>query len=107
MRGWSALIGIAYLCLTSWASVTVASAASSTFAAAATYYVSPSGDDAAAGTSPTTAWQTIGRVDAQVLNAGDTVMFQGGSTFSGKLYVNPVENGTPAAPITFDSYGTG
>jgi hypothetical protein len=48
----------------------------------ATYYVSPAGNDAADGTSTGTAWQSVERVNAQDLNGGDKVLFQGGQTFS-------------------------
>lgn len=49
---------------------------------AATYYVSPSGSDALAGTSPAAAWRSLDRVSAADLNAGDRVLFEGGKTFS-------------------------
>jgi hypothetical protein len=47
-----------------------------------TYYVSPSGSDFALGTSQGTAWQTVEKINALNLDAGDQVLFQGGSTFS-------------------------
>jgi hypothetical protein len=49
-------------------------------ACAASYYVSPSGSDFAAGTSPSTAWRTVARVNSAALVAGDTVLFQGGES---------------------------
>src|SRR5438132_12364145 len=49
---------------------------------AATYYVSASGNDAWAGTTPQTAWRTIARVNSKDFNAGDKVLFVGGRTFS-------------------------
>src|SRR4051812_47850304 len=52
-----------------------------------TYYVNTSGSDSASGTSTGSAWKTINRVNSQVLKAGDKVLFQGGQTFSGGLYV--------------------
>jgi hypothetical protein len=87
----------------------VVSAAFAVFASnaqAATYYVSRTGSDANSGTSPATAWQTIKRVNNASLAPGDTVLFQGGSTF-GDATLMPPASGTPAAPITFASYGTG
>ena len=42
------------------------------------YHVSPSGDDAASGTTPATAWRTIGRVNAATFGPGDRVLFEGG-----------------------------
>ncbi len=70
------------------------------------YYVSPSGDDGAAGTSPSTAWQTIGKVNTVTFNAGDSILFEGGETFSGQLSFDD-EGGTSTSPITVSSYGSG
>jgi len=49
---------------------------------AATYYVSPSGNDAADGRSIASAWRTIARVNQKNWNAGDRLLFQGGKTFA-------------------------
>src|SRR5688500_9271727 len=72
-----------------------------------TYYVSNYGSDSAAGTSTSSAWKTINRVNAQVLKAGDKVLFAGGQTFSGGLYVPSREGGSSTTPVTFSTYGTG
>lgn len=69
------------------------------------YYVSPSGNDSNGGTSPGAPIKTIAAVNALSLVAGDSVLFQGGQTFSGAI-VCP-SSGTPANPITFGSYGGG
>lgn len=74
-------------------------------AATATYYVSPSGDDARAGTSPHAAWQTLARVNNTKLQPGDTVLLEGGKTFTGPLV--PWGSGLAGRPITFGSYGQG
>ncbi|HVW81902.1 MAG TPA: hypothetical protein VHB69_13275 [Mycobacteriales bacterium] len=66
-----------------------------------TYYVSASGDDALAGTSPATAWRTLQPVNARVL-AGDTVLLQGGATFAGPLDLNSQDNG-----VTVGFFGPG
>jgi hypothetical protein len=71
----------------------------------ATYYVSPWGNDWAAGTSTGAAWKSIGRVNNQTLRAGDTVLFQGGNTFYGSLYVPSNEGGNAWSPVKFGSYG--
>src|SRR4051794_29271609 len=73
---------------------------------ATTYYVGAAGSDSAAGTTPATAWRTIGRANNQALLPGDTVLFEGGSTF-GDTTLMPSRSGSSAAPITFGSYGTG
>ncbi len=52
-------------------------------AGATTYYVSPSGSDANSGTSPSSAWATIGKANA-TLRAGDVVQVAAGS-YSGTI----------------------
>ena len=42
---------------------------------AASYYVSPTGSDAAAGTSMSTPWKTIAKVNSAPLGSGDQVFF--------------------------------
>ncbi len=69
------------------------------------YYVSPTGNDGAAGTSPADAWQTIDKVNSVTFSAGDSILFEGGETFSGGLVFT--SGGTPTSPITVSSYGTG
>lgn len=71
---------------------------------AATFYVNPSGDDAAPGTQRRP-WRTLARVNNQQLKPGDAVLLAGGQTFTGPLV--PWGSGTKAAPIKFTSYGTG
>ncbi len=68
-----------------------------------TYYVSASGDDANDG-SATRQWRTIARVNSASLSPGDTVAFEGGSTFVGNLLI--VRSGTIGAPIVVTSYPT-
>jgi hypothetical protein len=75
-------------------------------AQATDYYVSPSGDDDNSGTSPELAWATIGKVNTVTFSAGDSILFEGGQTFSGQLVFND-EAGTSTSPITVSSYGTG
>src|SRR4051812_14635155 len=49
---------------------------------AATYYVSPSGNNAATGRSPAAAWRSIDRVNGKDLMPGDRVLFQAGHPFT-------------------------
>ena len=72
-----------------------------------TYYVNNYGSDSAAGTSTSSAWKTINRVNSQVLKAGDKVLFAGGQSFSGGLYVPSKEGGSSTYPVTFSTYGSG
>jgi len=77
-------------------------------AGAAEYYVSPSGNDANAGTSSAAPWKTIGKVNSRSFAAGDRIYFQGGQTFTDSdLYLGSDDTGTAASPIIVGSYGTG
>lgn len=74
---------------------------------AATYYVSPTGSDTNNGTSTSTPWQTIARVNqlGTALQPGDRILFQRGGTYRGKLTINA--NGSASAYIEVGAYGTG
>ncbi len=71
------------------------------------YYVRPTGDDTNGGTSPSDAWMTVERVNNGRYNPGDRILFEGGRTFPGNLYLDSADAGTPDAPITIGSFGTG
>ena len=73
----------------------------------AAYYVSPAGNDATSGLSPGEAWRTVERVNQQYLRAGTTILFEGGKTFDGNLYVSSREAGRADKVVIFSSYGTG
>ncbi|HYF31305.1 MAG TPA: hypothetical protein VD993_09315 [Chitinophagaceae bacterium] len=73
----------------------------------ATYYISPSGDDNYAGTTPATAWKTIQKLNTIQLHPGDSVLFQGGAVFSGNIYLEANDSGTPSQTVYIGSYGTG
>ncbi len=74
---------------------------------ATTYYVDNQGNDKASGTSQSKPWQSIDRVNSQDLNAGDQVLFRGGQTFLGSLYLPKSDSGTRTNPVLISSYGTG
>lgn len=71
------------------------------------YYVSPSGSDSNPGTSPGQAWKTIGKVNGTTFGAGDSIFFEGGQSFSGSLYFDTSDGGTPGNPLAISSYGSG
>ena len=74
-------------------------------AGGAEYYVdSAAGDDAAAGTSPQTAWRSLEKVNAAELRPGDVVRFKRGGLWRGSL---APRSGEPGNPVTYTSYGTG
>ncbi|MEZ2372650.1 discoidin domain-containing protein [Arthrobacter sp. RCC_34] len=71
-----------------------------------TYYVDASaGNDAGTGTSVATPWRSLDKVNASSFAPGDSVLFKGGSSWTGSLTVT--SSGTAGAPITIGSYGTG
>jgi hypothetical protein len=81
-------------------------ASASGLASAATYYVDAvSGSDTAAGTSTTTAWKTLAKVNATTFRAGDSILFQSGQRWVGQLH--PRGSGVSGNPITLSSYGSG
>lgn len=72
-----------------------------------TYYVSPTGDNNASGTSESEAWQSVQRVSAATLLPGDRVLLEGGATFSGLLWLQPDDAGSASNPVVIGSYGIG
>ena len=76
---------------------------------ATTYYVdSVNGNDDWDGTSPGTAWQSLGKGNSVTFQPGDQILLKAGSVWQGGdglLY--PKGSGTEATPIVIDMYGTG
>lgn len=69
-------------------------------------YISQSaGSDSNDGLSEKTAWQTLAKVNAATLLAGNTVAQKTGDTWRETL--TPGQSGSAGAPITFTSYGSG
>jgi 3-hydroxyisobutyrate dehydrogenase-like beta-hydroxyacid dehydrogenase len=70
------------------------------------YYVdSVAGDDSAAGTSTTTPWRSIDRVNEVSFQPGDVIHFRRGTTCNGVLA--PKGSGTATKPIVLSAYGAG
>ncbi len=87
-------------------------------AEATTYYVdATSGIDTNNGTSTSTAWKTIAKVNGYSnkgstsatprLNAGDSVLFKKGEIWREKLYIQYISGTSDTSRITFGAYGTG
>ena len=71
------------------------------------YYVdATSGDDTKAGTSQSTAWQTMGKVNGETFGPGDYILFKRGETWTGTT-LTVGWSGTSGNPITFGAYGVG
>jgi hypothetical protein len=71
------------------------------------YYVAATGNNANNGTSLTTPWQTISKVNSSfsVFVAGDSILFKRGDTFYGAVVVG--KSGSSGRPIVISAYGTG
>lgn len=74
---------------------------------AVTYYVSPTGNDNAVGTSPQAAWRTLARASGAVLQPGDRLLLQGGQRFSGPLTIGRADGGSATRPVLISTYGVG
>lgn len=72
---------------------------------ATNYYVSNTGSNSNDGTSDTTPWLTIAKVNAMTFTAGDQILFKKGDTWREILTIP--SSGTSGNPILFGSYGTG
>ncbi len=70
------------------------------------YYVSPSGNDSNSGLSLTQAWKTLARANQVFFQAGDSLLLEGGQTFSGTINLTAPESGTTSAPVTISSYSS-
>lgn len=76
-------------------------------AAGNTYYVDATdGLDGNTGLSEGQAWKTIAKVNGIAFNAGDTILFKRGETWS-TTALAASHAGSNESPITFGSYGSG
>lgn len=70
------------------------------------YYVdATNGDDNNPGTSQSSPWKTIAKVNSYSFDPGDTIQFKRGEVWRNQLLVT--WSGTSGNPITFKDYGTG
>ena len=65
----------------------------------AVYYVSADGNDNNSGTSPSSPWKTVSKVNGASLASGSAVLFRRGDMFRGKL--------TAKTGVTYSAYGSG
>lgn len=75
------------------------------FAHATNYYISNAGNNSNNGTSTSTTWLNITKVNATTFSPGDSILFKRGDTFTGGLITGA--NGTSLAPIVYGAYGAG
>lgn len=73
---------------------------------ASTYYADAAGgNDGNNGSSPSTAWNSIARVNRSIFKPGDQVLFKRGEIWREKLTIS--SSGLNANPITLGAYGSG
>ena len=72
---------------------------------ATTYYVSSYGNDANNGTSATTPWRTIAKINSSTFLPGDFILFRRGDVWREQLIIP--SSGVAGKPITFSAYGSG
>ncbi len=75
-------------------------------ARATTYYIAAAGSDSNSGTSTSTPWQTIAKVNGATFSPGDSILFNRGDTWYGTALTVP-SAGSSGSPITFSAYGSG
>lgn len=80
--------------------VTVAETAGRQF-----YVDSDNGSDGNSGTSQSSPWRSLNKVNNTGFRAGDAINFKRGSTWSGGLQIK--SSGTSDAPVTYRPYGSG
>ncbi|MDZ7739356.1 MAG: right-handed parallel beta-helix repeat-containing protein [Bacteroidales bacterium] len=69
------------------------------------YYISNSGDDSSEGTSPSTAWATINKVNNSSFQPGDSIFFERGGLWRAALVM--ASSGSEDSYIYFGPYGEG
>lgn len=74
---------------------------------ATTYYISATGNDANNGTSETSPWKSLNKLNSYFssLNPGDMVLLNRGNVFYGTITIS--RSGAAGLPITIGAYGTG
>ena len=75
-------------------------------ARATTYYVAAAGSDSNSGTSTSTPWQTVAKVNGATFSPGDSILFNRGDVWYGTALAVP-SSGSSGSPITFGAYGSG
>lgn len=75
-------------------------------AAAKSFYLNNTGNDEADG-SINHPWQTIARLNREILQPGDKVYLRGGQVFTGTVIVDKEDYGKKNRPVVFTSYGDG
>jgi len=71
-----------------------------------TFYVNTMGDNSD-GLSKENGWTSLDKINGMTFVPGDTILFEGGATFSGAIELQSNDGNNPENPIVFNSYGQG
>ncbi|RZT08212.1 hypothetical protein SAMN05216319_3377 [Duganella sp. CF402] len=71
------------------------------------YYVDPNGSDSNNGTSQSTPWQSVQKVNSITFSPGDMILFKAGGAWELTAALHPLGSGTASAPIVIGAYGVG
>ncbi len=71
-----------------------------------TYYVNNTGNNSD-GLSKSTAWTSIDKINATNFNPGDSILFEGGLSFSGNIELDNLDGNDEKNPLVFSTYGIG
>lgn len=74
---------------------------------ASTYYLSPKGNDLNAGTSQALAWRSLDKLNQTTFAAGDSILLEGGESFTGGLILEKNLSQESDERILIRSYGEG
>jgi len=71
------------------------------------FYVSAAGDDAASGRSQDESWRSLERVNREIFQPGDQLLFEAGSSFAGTLRLQIDGGGRQREPVRVSSFRAG
>lgn len=87
-----------------WLKIVAAAVICWSCSAGTTYYVDAlNGSDTSSGKGPDKAWKSLAKVNEQLFQPGDRILFKAGTEYEGQL--EPKGNGSEKAPIVIDIYG--
>ncbi len=73
---------------------------------AQTYYIDAlNGNDSNSGTTTSSPWRSLAKVNITTFPAGAKILFKASNSWTGQLY--PKGSGTNSSPIIIDMYGAG
>lgn len=53
------------------------------------------------------AWRSLDKINNTDFQPGDSILLEAGKTFTGSVFIDSLDNGSPDNPVTFSTYGNG